>query len=92
MKYTFNFNLIGIFAICFISSFIGSFITYNATKIKCTHKWEVVTKDFIEAPIKNIGICESIKGSGVADLLKSKTSIILKCDKCGKLDKTIIIS
>ena len=62
---------------------------------KCTHKWEIVTDKFIESNLERIkkinnesGTIQSSFGYSGFDL-QAIHIIILKCEKCGKLDKTI---
>ena len=57
---------------------------------RCMHKWEVKV-EHTEPPKVNIGSAVNFKvgGRGSLDLLKSTHIVILACEKCGKLYRSV---
>ena len=57
---------------------------------ECTHDWEIVAEKTMESPAevaKSVGLHAQ---SAYDDHFQRKYILVLKCVKCGKLDKTII--
>jgi len=60
----------------------------------CAHKWEVVSEQVLPRAMRRTAIMRpaggtKLKGERGRDLFVKTYILILKCDKCGKLDKTI---
>jgi len=57
----------------------------------CSHDWEVLVDKVLQAPIKNMGQRDyEGKNSTLQWMLHEESITILKCKKCGKLNKTVI--
>lgn len=57
---------------------------------KCTHNWKIITESYEIAPLFKMvqyGLTR-IKGLNQRDVFGTKL-VILQCEKCGALDKTI---
>jgi hypothetical protein len=58
---------------------------------KCKHEWEIVVNEYEKSPVQKM----NDSGFGFTGdmtqrhIIFGKRIIILKCEKCGKLDKTI---
>jgi len=56
----------------------------------CDHDWVIVTEKTIDSPIERMTNKPTrMEGAGAEDLAKGTYICILKCIKCGKLNKTI---
>lgn len=57
---------------------------------KCTHNWKIITESYEVAPLFKMAKygLSHIKGLNPRDALGTKL-IILQCEKCGVLDKTV---
>lgn len=62
---------------------------------RCKHEWEPVTDKVLESACEQVGDWQRLKKISGPEASKffEKTSItILKCTKCGKINKTIVRS
>ena len=53
----------------------------------CNHDWEKIVDDYTPSPLERTPVTNLENGS--YELFQGTKIIILKCNKCGKLDKTI---
>lgn len=58
-------------------------------KLFCNHQWEILSEKMIESPAERFEILNDKNIAYLPWLFKSKYICILKCTKCGKLNKTI---
>lgn len=60
---------------------------------RCKHNWEVVTDKVLESGYEQTeGRLREIDGPGAAAFFGKTSVTILKCTKCGKIDKTVVRS
>ena len=57
--------------------------------IGCKHEWVVIKDELIKAPYQLIKANKETVNIAEHWLMQQKLVVILKCKKCGKLDKTI---
>lgn len=56
----------------------------------CKHTWKVITESYEESPINKIlKLGMSLKDVSGNDFFFGTKLVILQCEKCGKLDKTL---
>lgn len=56
----------------------------------CDHDWKIVTDKEISSPAEQMDLANrNSRGKVPHWMFKKKSITILKCSKCGKLDKTI---
>jgi len=59
------------------------------SKLFCKHDWDQVVKEVVPAPITNL---HGSWGTMPSYMFQVKVIFILKCKKCGKLDKTVVVN
>lgn len=57
----------------------------------CKHKWETIVDKVTESPYETVIKCGTMPKEVDYTMFLKKSIIILKCVKCGKLDKTITV-
>lgn len=57
----------------------------------CDHKWEIITNTYDKSPLERMkeGISSMKNVTLPSDAMYGTRIIILQCEICGKLDKTI---
>lgn len=57
---------------------------------KCKHDWKVIVNEYEKSQLEKINEkAQSLEGTLCRSMIVGKKIIILKCTKCGKLNKTI---
>lgn len=58
----------------------------------CKHNWEILVNETMKSPIEQLSAA-SVNSRGCAIpswMFEQKIVVILKCSKCGKLNKTVV--
>jgi len=62
-------------------------LAYLDGKLTCSHEWKVLDKSYDASPMERLG-AKSAKNVW-PDAYQGTRMVILTCEKCGKLNKTI---